>query len=201
MGTWEKALKAIGDPDKLDSKKLYDVALAHYGFIGYCLGRDEKSRARPYLEKAENLAIELLARSPDDPRFLALRGALYGFRMGYQPQKMMVLGPKSMKIIGRAEELGPEIPQVWIESGNKDWHMPAAFGGSRERAIQEYKKAIQLMEKDPAFTKNNWYYLNVHMILASWYESRNMTFFAHEIYRKLLTIEPRFNWAKEKLDQ
>jgi len=201
MTSWEQALKGVKNPDKLDNPALYDVAMAHYGFIGYCLGRDEKSRARPYLDKAEELTILLLARSPNDPRFLALRGALYGFRMGYQPQKIMILGPKAQKIITKATESGPDSPQAWIEAGNKDWHMPAAFGGSRERAIQEYKKAIQLMEKDPAFIKNNWYYLNVHMILAGWYESRNSTFFAHELYRKILLIEPRFNWAREKLEE
>jgi tetratricopeptide (TPR) repeat protein len=199
MSSWERALINVKSPEKLGTPALYEVAMAHYGFIGYCLGRDEKSRARPYLDKAEELTTVLLAREPDDPRFLALRGALYGLRLGYQPQKVMTLGPKAQKIIGRAVELGPESPQVWIESGNKDWHMPAAFGGSREKAIQEYKMAIQLMEKDPDFIKQNWYYLNVHMILASWYESRNMSYFAHETYRKILQVEPRFNWAREKL--
>ncbi|MFO7616414.1 MAG: hypothetical protein R6V75_04115 [Bacteroidales bacterium] len=197
MHTWEALLREL--PANSPEPELYEMAMAHYGFIGYCLGREEKSRARPYLDRVEEMTRLLLIINPDNPRYLALQGALYGFRMGYQPQKIMVIGPKSLKVINLALEMGPDSPEAWIESGNKDWHMPAAFGGSKERAISSYEKAIRLMEADPAFNRKDWYYLNIQMILAEWYASRNLTFLAQEIYRKLLSIEPAFQWAGEKI--
>lgn len=196
MPAWETLLR--GAPANPPELELYEIAMAHYGFIGYCLGLGEKARARPYLDRVEGLTLRLLAMDPDNPRYLALQGALYGFRMGYQPQKIMVIGPKSLKAINLALEKGPDCPEAWVESGNKDWHMPAAFGGSKERAISGYEKAIRLMEADPNRNPKDWYYLNCHMILADWYASRNLTFLAQEIYRKLLTIEPAFQWAAEK---
>ncbi len=198
MDHWEKSLQGYSvKPSSPDA--LYDLTMAYYGFIGYCLGKDQKSRAKPYLNQAEIFVKELLGKYPDNPRFLALQGALYGFRLIYQPQKMMSIGPKSLKEINRAIEIGPDCPEALVESGNKDWFMPGMFGGSRERAIEAYKKAISLLERNPGQLQNNWYYLNLHMSLAGWYEERNMTYFANELYRKVLKIEPKFSWAAEKL--
>lgn len=200
MDQWEKALQSYS-PAKPTQYELYDLALAHYGFIGYCLGRDQKARAKPYLNQAEILTKGLLEIYPDNPRFIALRGALYGFRMSYQPQKIMTIGPKALKEVKRAMQAGPDCPEAWVENGNTDWFMPALFGGSRERALNAYKKAITILERTPGQLTNNWYYLNLHMILASWYEERNMSFFANELYRKVLQIEPKFSWAAEKLQK
>jgi hypothetical protein len=179
----------------------YEYAMAHYGFIGYCLSRDQKQRARPFLESVENMANNLLQKYPDDARFLALRGALYGFRISYQPQKAMFIGPKALKKVNMALEKDPQCPQAWIEAGNKDWFMPEVFGGSKTQAMAEYEKAIGMMEKDPGFIKNSWYYLNVNLILSNWYELRGRTFASNEISRKILQIEPKCNWAKEKLEK
>lgn len=198
MDLWEKSLQDQLSAS-LEIEKSYDLAMDCYGFIGYCIWKDQKERGRPYLDHAEQLAGTLLKKNPEDPRYVALRGALYGFRIGYQPQKVMIIGPKALKTVNRAVNLGPECPQAWIEAGNKDWWMPAIFGGSRVRAVEEYEKAILMMEKDTSFIKNNWYYLNVHMILAGCCKELNMTFRSREIYRKLLNMEPRFNWAREML--
>ncbi len=196
MNAWERALKSM--PAKVaDNEALYEYALAHYGFIGYCLGIDQKDRARSVQDKTEELAGELLNREPGDPRFHALRGAVYGFQMGFQKHLIPVVGPKSLKAINRALEISPSSPEALIESGNKDWYMPHVFGGSKERAIRDYEKAIRLMDRDLDFQKENWYYLNVHMILAGWYNERGLTSRARGIYQKLLRIEPRFQWAQE----
>jgi tetratricopeptide (TPR) repeat protein len=197
MSRWEGLIRRpLPTYSQLDP---YDYAMACYGFIGYCMGMDDKSAARPYLNRLEKMTDSLLERHPDDPRILALRGALYGFRMNYQPQKIPFIGPKSLSYIQQAIEKGPECPQAWAEAGNKDWYMPALFGGSRERALQEYEKAIGLMEKNPGSIRGSWYYLNINMILAGWYAQQSRTFAANEIYRKLLAMEPDFNWARQEL--
>jgi tetratricopeptide (TPR) repeat protein len=198
MDSWENLLNANrqnwGSPDEQ-----YEYAMAHYGFIGYCLGRDQKSRARPYLDRVEKITDDLLLKVPNDARVIALRGALYGFRISYQPQKAMFIGPKALKFVNLAIDKNQDCPQAWIESGNKDWFMPEIFGGSKTQAMANYEKAIKLMEKNPAYIRENWYYLNVHIILGDWYGQRGRSFASREVYRKLLEIEPEFVWAKEKL--
>jgi tetratricopeptide (TPR) repeat protein len=200
MDRWEKLMEKRS-PEAVAANERYDLAMAHYGFIGYCMGRDQKQRARPYLDKVEMIADQLLAEFPDNPRYIALRGALYGFRISYQPQRSPVIGPKALKKVNLALEKGPDCPEAWVEAGNKDWWMPEIFGGSRIRAMANYEKAIQLMEKDPESIRNNWYYLNVHMILAAWYEERGRTFASREIYRKMVAFEPGFAWVREKLQK
>ncbi|MCK9324637.1 MAG: hypothetical protein M0P69_03990 [Bacteroidales bacterium] len=199
ISTWEKLLETL--PANPTESELYEMAMAHYGYIGYCMGRDEKRRARPYLDRVEDLTDRLLEISPENPKYLALHGALFGFRMGYQPHKVPIIGPKSLKAINSALDHGPNCPEAWVESANKDWYLPAAFGGSKERAIEHYLKAIELMEQNLADYQGYWYYLNTHMILAEWYNSRNQAFLAKEVYRKLLAMEPNFQWATEKLQE
>ena len=79
MDAWEKLLKdspviMITPADR------YELAMAHYGFIGYCLEHEQKQRARPYMDFVEVVVSRLVKDFPDDPRYVALRGALYGFR-------------------------------------------------------------------------------------------------------------------------
>jgi len=198
MDTWEKLLKT-DQQNWASTEEQFEFAMAHYGFIGYCLGRDQKSRARPYLDRVEKITEDLLVKVPNDARFLALRGALYGFRISYQPQKAMFIGPKALKFVNLAIDKNQDCPQAWIESGNKDWFMPEIFGGSKTQAMANYEKAIKIMEKNPAYIRENWYYLNVHIILGDWYGQRGRSFASREVYRKLLGIEPEFGWAKEKL--
>jgi len=195
---WEDLLKAR-DTGKLTVGESYDVAMVYYGIIGHYLGNDQKKKARSFLPRLESLTAELLQRQPNDPRFIALNGALLGFKMSFQPSTMFVLGPRALDAITLALEKGPDCPQAWVESGNKDYHMPEIFGGSKEKALEEYGKAIGLMEKDPHFNSKNWYYLNINVVLAGWCEKRSRTFAAREIYRKLILTEPQFNLAREKL--
>ena len=73
------------------------------------------------------------------------------------------------------------------------------FGGSKEIALGNYNKAIQLMEKDPGMISNNWMYLNVLMILGQSYEKTGDFQMAKTIYEKLLQIEPGFTYMRDIL--
>ena len=79
------------------------------------------------------------------------------------------------------------------------YHMPEVFGGSKFKGLASYEKAISAMEKDPAGIKKNWYYVRINMVLADWYLTRNRTFAAHEIYRKMIAMEPGMEEAKQRL--
>jgi tetratricopeptide (TPR) repeat protein len=198
--SWERILKDNREKQMSPAEE-YEFAFAHYGFIGYCISREEKQRARPYLDHVEKMTNRLMELYPDDARYIALRGALYGFRIFYQPQKAMFIGPKALRRVTEALEMDAECPHAWIENANKDYWMPEMFGGSKTKALAGYEKAISLMEKDPASIHDNWFYLSAHMVLASWNEERGRSFTARELYRKVRKIEPAFVWAREKLGE
>ncbi len=200
IDSWETILKDSSNAGN-KPEEWYDFALLHYGYIGYCLSQDRKERVKPYLERAEKITGELVAEYPSDPRYLALRGALYGLRINYQPHKAMFIGPKALSTVNLALKKGPDCPQAWVETGNKDWWMPEIFGGSKTAAIADYEKAISLMERDQVWIKGNWYYLNVNLILASCYHKMGRTFAAHEVFRKLILAEPDFEVARKELEK
>lgn len=199
MDTWEVVMNQQSR-QLVSYQDHYDLALAYYGFIGYCLGTDQKDRARAYIDKGEHLAEFLIEKAPSNAAYLALRGAYYGFRIGFQPQKAPFIGPKALKMIHRAVEADPDSPYALIESGNKDWWMPEIFGGSKERAIQAYEKAIRVFDTNPELRDKNWYYLNAQMILADWYVEEGMPAKSIYLYRKILTFAPDFEWAGEKVN-
>jgi hypothetical protein len=198
MDRWEGLLKENSGKMQ-NAEARYTYALACYGFIGYMIGVDEKPRARRYLDRAEEVMDSLLAVNHDVPKYMSLRCALYGFRSEYQPHMIPVLIPKAKRLMAEAEEKGANTPQVMLEMGNRDWFLPESLGGSDLKAIDEYKKAISMMEAKPGFTQNNWYYLKAHKILIGWYEKLNFKFQATETCRKLLEIEPEFLWAQAEL--
>lgn len=197
MNLWEQMLRDNRNRIKSPPEK-YDFAMACYGFIGYCLGKDQEKRAQPFLETVDSLADCLLKTDPFKPEYLALRGAVYGFRLSCQKHKLLSLGPKASQAISMAMHMGSGCPQAWVEAGNRDWWMPEIFGGSRVNALTKFEKAIGLMEADPLLLKNNWYYLNINMMLAGYYEQSGMTVAAREIYRKMIRLEPEFHWARER---
>jgi tetratricopeptide (TPR) repeat protein len=113
--------------------------------------------------------------------------------------KAVVLGPESMKHINHAVEIGPERPQGWIEKGNALFYMPKMFGGSKEKALEAYRKAIRLMEEDPARISDNWMYLNLLMILGQSYEETDQLQMAKTTYEKVLQVEPGFTYMRDEV--
>jgi tetratricopeptide (TPR) repeat protein len=104
-----------------------------------------------------------------------------------------------MKNINHALEIGPDSPQGWIEKGNALFYMPKMFGGSKEKALESYNKAIQLMEKEPEMISRNWMYINVLMILGQSYEETDNLQLAKTTYEKILKIEPGFTYMRDEI--
>lgn len=199
MDAWENEIQKQSRLNNTDYQS-YQLAMACYGFIGYCVGSDQKKRAEPFLEQGEAICEKLIENHPQKAEYLALRGAFYGLRLSFQPHKAMSLGPKSLKTLKQALEMAPESPYTLVEYANMDWWMPAVFGGSKDRALEGYEKAIQNLEKNPEQLKNNWFYLNIHMILARWYKEKGQVAKGNYLVKKVLQREPEFQWARELAD-
>jgi len=198
MSLWDQALQE-SDGQMVSPGDRYDYALACYGLIGYWIGEGDKGRVREYLDKAELIADQLIIEYPNNPRYLSLRSALCGFRLQYQPQKAPVLIQKASRLLELARVSDLCCPEVWIETGNKEWLMPSTLGGSRIQGIHHFEKAISLMEKDSAYLKHNWFYLKSYKLLIERYQQVNMSFQARITCEKLLRIEPDFLWAANKM--
>lgn len=179
-------------------QSLYDITFTIYGYVGYCIGIDDKKDAVKYIAKAESYIETMLKEKPVWPEVLALKSAFYGFKIGVAPLKAMYYGPKSFEYLNKAYDISANTWQVLLEKGNVEYYIPPVFGGSKKEAIRFYSQAIALMEKKQEHT-GNWVYLSTLTMLAHAYELVGDIDKAFEVYKKTLKIEPDYLWVKNEL--
>lgn len=200
MDLWEQVIREL---EQKKSTRTDDESLQlvnyYYGYIGWAIGEELNKEAKNYLKEAKTLVEELTDQYPENPDLYAYTGAFLGYEIGLNKIKAVVLGPESMKNIDRAIELDPGKFQGWIEKGNALFYMPRMFGGSKEKALEAYNKAVQLMEERPQQLKGDWMYLNVLIVLGQSYEKTGQLEQAKSVYEKVLRIEPDMTWVRDEL--
>ena len=202
MIEWEVPIRKAEKQVQLSADRdlMLDLLLAEYGFIGYCFSQENNQKASEWIDNADALADKLISVDPTQAAVYAIKAAIYGFRITLHPAKAIFYGPKNQRNIDKAIELDPGEPLGWFIYGNSEFFRPAAFGGSRTRGIEYYLKAIGLLEKNPSNTKNNWFYINMLMMLADAYERTSQPELAKQTYQKILRLEPRFEAIREKIN-
>ncbi len=199
MDDWNEVIVEMSSrKSSLSDKELGELVNYYYGYTGWLMEEGPKKKAKSYVKQADALIDGLLLTYPDESDLYAFKGAFFAYKISLNPIKAPFLGGQSMGNIDRAVELGPERPQAWIEKGNALFYMPKAFGGSKEKAVEAYKKAIRYMEEDPESLHNNWMYLNVLLVLAQGYEKTGDYNMAKSTYDKLLQIEPGFSYVRDE---
>ena len=84
--------------------------------------------------------------------------------------------------------------------GNIWSNMPELFGGSDEKALKHYKKALEVLEQKSAEElKNNWMYLNLLALIGQTAQRLATYEKVRRYFEKALKIEPRFLWVKNEL--
>jgi tetratricopeptide (TPR) repeat protein len=201
MAAWEDPMTQMEKQAAVakDADLLHALLLAEYGYIGYCINNDQEEKAEKYIEKAEDHIDQLLQFNKNWAAVYAVKAALYGFRISLSPAMAVFYGPRNQRNIDKALESDPSEPMAWFESGNSEFFRPAAFGGSKSKGIEYYRKAIDLFEKTGGSIKGQWLYLNMLVMLAYAYEKTGQQSLAQDVYRKALQYEPGFLFAGNKI--
>ena len=132
-----------------NNEQLLELVNYQYGYIGYCIGFKKRDEARRYLALAENNIEILEKRNYKLSDIHAYKCAFYGFKIGLNKLSAPVNGMKSLDHAKKALELDNENYFAWIQYGNIQFYMPAAFGGSKKEGIEYFLKAKQMLEKNP----------------------------------------------------
>lgn len=198
MVSWRQEVNRMEQMKNMAGWQKEELLEGYYGLIGWLLGNDKTREAKSYIAKGEKLIDEMLQANPANSTVLAFQGAFYGFSIGLQKYKAVVLGPKSMNAVKRALELDPGNIQAHIEKGNILYYSPGLVGGDKSKSVGFYEKACHLMEKSGK-SKNNWLYLSTSVQLAKITEDLGDKEKARLIYEKLLAEEPGFLWVKNEL--
>jgi tetratricopeptide (TPR) repeat protein len=182
-----------------DPLLLYSLCFARYGYIGYCLDYGLENEAEEYLKEAllDTEELEDIYNGRHD--VLALRGALLGFRIVLSNYRAVYLGPRVMGMINTASGSGDKYFNCSLEMANMLYHIPGILGGSKQKAVEYYRKAVATIEQSHLKEDRNWLYLHTVLSLANAYYETGSRAQACELYGRLLEYEPRAGWIRENL--
>ena len=199
MERWKSVIdKMESISNKTDAQTL-ELVNYEYGYIGYCLGADREEEAKKYFALA-NKNIGLLEKKRFEPSIIqAYQSAFYGFRISFSKFSAPVNGPKSLDHAKKALELDKENYLAWVQYGNAEFYMPAAFGGSKKLALEYFMKARKLLERNVSDTKSNWNYLSLLTLIAQAHAALDDYNSAKSAYEEILRLEPGFTYVRDEL--
>lgn len=199
MGDWKSVIDRMQDVEPKNNDFLLELVNYQYGYIGYCLGFERNKEARVYLGLAEENLGRLEKAGYNLPVLNAYRSAFYAFRISLNTLSAPFNGPKSLDHAKKSVELDANNYFGHTQLGNAYFYMPAAFGGSKKTAFENFSKARSLMEKNPSLTKGNWNYLSLLVTIAQSHAYLEEYDKAKAEYENILKIEPGFLYVKDDL--
>ncbi len=196
MEQWKASMDAFQPRSKAD---LLELVNYQYGYIGYCIERDDRKEAQSYLMACEKLLQKLEQEAYHLATINAYKSAIIGFKIGLQPLKAPIIGPESLRYAEKALDIERSNALAHEQLGNIAFYTPRLFGGSKEQALAHYSQALALMEQNESNLNLNWNYLNLLASLILNYEALEQYTMAQKFCLKALQIEPEFEWVQEQL--
>jgi len=199
MALWKKTIDDMQKQNNKNAAYILELINYQYGYIGWCIGNKKYDEAKQYIAQGEKNIEKLEKINYQLSMLNAYKSAFYGFKIGLNKLQAPFIGPKSIDCAKFAIQLDANNPYGYIQIGNSEYYMPAAFGGSKTNAIEYYKKARMIMESDSVMIKNDWNYLSLLTQIALGYEELEQYNKAKAYYDLILRIEPQYKWVKEEL--
>ncbi|HPT32091.1 MAG TPA: hypothetical protein PLW67_09640 [Prolixibacteraceae bacterium] len=199
MDQWKKVLDEMSRQKTEDPAYLLELVNYQYGYLGWALGNNQKKEASKILDEAE-ANISRIEKAGYQPSWVhSYKSAFYGFKISFNPLKAPFIGPKSMDHAQLAVETGPGNYFGFVQLGNVWFYMPAAFGGSKKKALEYLLTAQKLIEKDAGQLEENWNYLSLLAFIGQAQMEVKEYTQAKTTFEKALRLEPGFRWVKEEL--
>lgn len=198
---WRQAITQLENKDGMtnENDRMYELALAKYGLIGYCLATESCQDLDELIDDTEEHLDFLLDQDNISAKAKAMYGALLAMKIGINPAKAIYLGPRSSSYIDAAIKLNPQSPEAWVEMGNMRFHAPSLFGGDLDESIICFEKAVTLFEEGPQIDRQNWLYLHARVWAAQGYEKKEEWTKALLIYQAINAAYPDFMWVSAEL--
>jgi tetratricopeptide (TPR) repeat protein len=198
MKQWKEIIDRLGRQE-LKGKELGNLLNFQYGYIGWCIGEKRFDEAKGYLETAEKNLLILEKDGLSATLVKAYKAAFYGFRISMNKILAPVLGKKSMDLVDEAVKLDEKNAFAWVQKGNMEFFRPAVFGGSKEEALKYFKYALALMENSDRFSKKDWNYLALLVVIAQSYYYTEDYLLSKNTLDKIMNTEPGFTWIRNEM--
>lgn len=197
----EPKIEELENKVKMTVKKeeknfIFHYLLARVYFVkgGYYLDiKDDKEKGKEYFELAlasVEKSIELKKDFSDSYRVAA---DIYGWLIDlkFAPLYGAIYGSRAEKLLKKAIKYDSNNPEVYLAEGRKYFFTPVLFGGSKKKAIESFKQAIEICPT---------YYLS-YIWLGQVYLQKGMIGEAEESYKKAIELEPRSEWAAREFEK
>jgi tetratricopeptide (TPR) repeat protein len=198
MDLWRNVIEKMNTIPEKNNELLLELINYQYGYIGYCLGFDEKDEARELLQAAQKNLEILEDRKCSLSVINSYKSAFYGFRIALNPITAPVNGLKAIDCARTALKLDPEHYLGYVQMGNSKFFMPSTLGGSKKEALEYYLKAKELIEKTDTIS-GDWNYMNLMIVIGQTYTYLKDYPSAKKIYEGILENEPGFLYVKDDL--
>lgn len=199
MDDWDSMIsdmKSLTDPGRTLEIDLLEY---YYGLIGHYIDVEQNTKAESCLSKALQLLKKVEKSYPDAMELKALRANFIGFQIALSPIKAPVLFRSMLHNAKQSIANGKENPLVNVLYANILFYMPEMFGGNKDKAIDHYKRACELMEQLPGGTENNWLYIQSLASIGLVYEKLGNYVAAEAAYRKVADLQPQYVHVKTVL--
>lgn len=199
MTRWGKVVDEMTLEKSGDHAFLLELLNYKYGYIAWCIGNGEKKKAQKLLEQADEIIAVLEKANYQLSWINGYKSAFFGYKIGLNPLRAPFWGPKSLDCAQTAVRLDPNNYFGYVQLGNAEFYMPAAFGGSKKVALDYFLKAEKLIEADRESLKENWNYLSLLAMIGQALTETGNYDKAKAAYDKALNLEPGFLYVKNEL--
>ncbi len=178
----------------------YYLAYAGYRLMTYGMAVKQDDIYKEFADRAES-GSEALARSyPDWSEPKVLLAAIYGIEIAHSWMSAPTLGPKSNDLVEQALSVDSTNPRAYLILGTSKLNTPGMFGGSVDKAVEYFRKAVSLFEatrnKSGESLEPSWGYIDALTWLGLAYEKQDHFSNALAVYRKALQTDPDYARAK-----
>jgi tetratricopeptide (TPR) repeat protein len=105
---------------------------------------DDKSGLDAVATEAEKYIAKAEALSPNNAELFILKKMTSGLRMMADPMsRYMSEAPIAQQALAKATELDPNNPRITVLKAEDLYFTPEQFGGSKEKGLEMFKKAIE----------------------------------------------------------
>ena len=124
----------------------YYLAYNYYRMSTIVQNKDDSKK---YIEEAKKLISKSIEQKDDFVESHALYSSILGFDIGLKPHLGMTNGIKFGQEIAKAYKLESKNPRFYLVDGIGALNTPPMFGGGVDKAIEKFRKAIELFEAEP----------------------------------------------------
>lgn len=199
MNDWKMIVDEMEKVKAKNNAFILELIDYQYGYIAWCIGNKKMDEAKKYLGFGDSNIEILWKQNYQLSQLNSYKSAFYGYKIGLNKIQAPILGSKSLNCANESIKLDKNNPMPHIQLGNSEFYMPAMFGGSKQKALQHFKNAELLMEKNPNELTSNWNYLSLLVMISNCHKELKQYGEARQCLSKALIFEPGFLWVRNEL--